>query len=412
MRSAIVLVGLFAACASPLPAGHCPRGARCDGGVPDGGVLDGSVPDGSSLPDGSGSDGGGCTTSPDSCPTGQFCDAGTCAAGCKGSGDCSGDTPLCDLARHTCVECLGAGDCPSGKLCSPSGRCVDGCDPSAGKGCPGTQTCCNKLCIDTATDELNCGGCSSVCDTTHAASATCVGGLCSYACSTGYDDCVKTGANLDGCETHITSSVSHCGGCGQACSTANNTARTCVARVCSYTCEAGFSDCVKTGANLDGCETAATSCGACTCGSGETCASMCCLYDSIGLTLGAGNANVVVNRSGTTAGAPPSRYDRSTGAAGPERIYAVTPTQDMKISVTLNATFDSVLYEKAGTCPAPGLTSGSPFSDAPGKSNETIGWAATANTTYYLFVDGYNAAASGSFALTITGCDLAKAGCP
>jgi len=59
----------------------------------------------------------------------------------------------------------------------------------------------------------------------------------------------------DGCETP-TNTTANCGGCGITCNLVNATAAGCNAGVCSYTCKPGFADCVKNGANTDGCETA------------------------------------------------------------------------------------------------------------------------------------------------------------
>ena len=103
-----------------------------------------------------------CISQNDNCPFDQYCtNADQCSVGCKSSNECAqlaaadggtaGDI-LCDTSKHQCVECLQQTDCPTGKLCSPSGACVDGCDVSAGSLCPGAQMCCSNLCIDTNDD--------------------------------------------------------------------------------------------------------------------------------------------------------------------------------------------------------------------------------------------------------------------
>ena len=52
------------------------------------------------------------------------------------------------------------------------------------------------------------------------------------------------GANTDGCET-ATTTTANCGGCGNACTLAHASAASCNGTTCSYTCNAGFADCVK-----------------------------------------------------------------------------------------------------------------------------------------------------------------------
>ncbi|MHC4836566.1 MAG: hypothetical protein ACYTF3_00040 [Planctomycetota bacterium] len=63
---------------------------------------------------------------------------------CGGGAPCDGDTPLCDDARGTCVQCLRDADCaghPNG------GQCVnntcEACDPNTNDGCGGNQLCCS-----------------------------------------------------------------------------------------------------------------------------------------------------------------------------------------------------------------------------------------------------------------------------
>jgi hypothetical protein len=232
-------------------------------------------------------DGGvGCQAANDQCPDGQYCQGSLCVPGCKNSAECA--PQLCNPARHQCVECVTVDDCPSGKLCSTSGRCADGCD--AARPCAGGLTCCDSVCIDTRSDVANCGGCGAACtggdtlccnsqcanpatSTVHCGGCgnacstlngapVCSSGSCSWSCTSGFAHCM-TGNT--GCDTDITT-VDNCGGCGNACNPMNATANRCTAGQCAYDCQPTALDCLKVGANVDGCESdahAITSCGVC-----------------------------------------------------------------------------------------------------------------------------------------------------
>jgi hypothetical protein len=330
--------------------------------------------------------GSACPCSPagspdgDSCPAGQFCDPQSlrCAVGCKSNGDCVGMGPAgdgglprtsCNTTLHQCVECLASADCPLGKLCSPSGVCVLGCD--SGHACPGGLSCCNSMCVDTTSDPLNCGtcgnscdvgnattccssqctdlntsvdncgmcgracstsnvavrhctvgqctpdcnsgrgdcnlpntndgceadltqpahcgSCNTVCDTTsgHSSAAFCNadGGICSYTCTGSFADCDSTPPDTNGCETDTSSDPAHCGGCAItfACDTTHSLGAFCSGGNCTYTgCKTGFDDCIMTAPDRDGCETPITtvsSCGGCNnaCSSSNESARACAL---------------------------------------------------------------------------------------------------------------------------------------
>jgi Stigma-specific protein, Stig1 len=194
-----------------------------------------------------------CAKSPDNCPSGQFCGQGMmCQLGCKTSNDCNGMGPAvdgglplttCNTTTHQCAECNDSSTCPLGKLCSPSGSCVIGCDST--HACPGGLTCCSSLCVDTTTDPLNCGACGSPCNA--GGNTTCCASTCS----------------------NITNSPDNCGSCGHVCSSAGVKTRSCTTGACTPTCSFGNGDCnaaVKNPPN-DGCETPVNTpqhCGTCT----------------------------------------------------------------------------------------------------------------------------------------------------
>jgi hypothetical protein len=258
-------------------------------------------------------DGAGCpcTSAPDSCPTGTYCASGTCAPGCKADAECTSPGAMrCSPSRHQCVACVVPNDCPSGQLCTASGACATGCDPAQGKTCAAGLTCCNKMCIDTASDPLNCGACGATCGgqlaccasqcvnllsdvgncgkcatacSTVNATASCSAGSCAWTCTAGFAHCASGNT---GCESSLTSTQS-CGGCGNACDVTNATAAMCDGMRCSYACKAGFGDCVQKGADTDGCESSLSTvlnCSACgrACDSAHSTPSACnagaCVY--------------------------------------------------------------------------------------------------------------------------------------
>ncbi len=250
-----------------------------------------------------------CTTSPDDCPAGQFCDSGQiCRVGCKAGSDCTGMGPAtdgglprtsCNTTLHQCAECTSNNQCPLGKVCSPAGVCAVGCDGT--HACAGGGTCCNSFCVDTTSDPLNCGvcgnpctgsanaccssscvdvtasvdncsSCGQACSSSEVATRNCVAGACAPICNFGRGDCNSLTVN-DGCETDLTA-ASNCGGCNIACAPVNNhqSSSACHnvlgggAATCQYTCMAPFVDCDTAAPDTNGCE----------CGSGNYCNGTTC----------------------------------------------------------------------------------------------------------------------------------------
>ena len=209
-----------------------------------------------------------CTRTPDTCPAGSYCnELFQCTLGCKKESDCqlSPAVPHCEATRHQCVECvIGGAPCMGGKTCSPSGTCAESCS-SPGTPCA-KGLCCQGLCVDTAADLLNCGGCGTSCVNTNG-TPTCASGACAWTCASGFTHC---DSGNTGCETNTRSDPAHCGACGKNCDNLNANGVSCGAGACDYkTCLAGFGDC--DGIRTNGCECACGATKGQACCPGNTC---------------------------------------------------------------------------------------------------------------------------------------------
>jgi hypothetical protein len=137
--------------------------------------------------------------------------------------------------------------CGAGSLCVGN-LCVAGCN--ATRPCPTGQSCCAGACADVQSSVVHCGGCDMNCRTPNGTPA-CRNGMCAVGmCTAPFADCDMMAAN--GCEADTLNDVSHCGGCGMACSTRGNATARCAAGRCEVTCNAGFADCDMDPSN--GCE--------------------------------------------------------------------------------------------------------------------------------------------------------------
>ncbi|MBL8680772.1 MAG: hypothetical protein JNK05_16455 [Myxococcales bacterium] len=190
------------------------------------------------------------------------CSNGMCDLRCSpGFGNCDNNIATgCEASLETNANCGRCmAPCGAGSTCNATLR---SCQAS----CTGTD--CGGACIDTTSSISHCGACGNVCPTLANAVPGCTAGRCQSNCAAGYGDCDANPAN--GCEAQLSSNAAHCGACGRPCSFPNATA-SCVGGACVLgTCNSGFANCDGNPAN--GCETntqtSADNCGGC----GRVCA--------------------------------------------------------------------------------------------------------------------------------------------
>ncbi len=175
------------------------------------------------------------------------CKYTSCAAGlgdCDGSGSCktpiTNDVANCGACGKTCSAANGTPKC-DGTTCG-----IQSCSSGFGN-CNGDVV---DGCEQTLKTLAHCGACGVACTRTNA-SPTCSTGTCAIAaCNAGYGNC--DGVDGNGCETDLTSTLTHCGACGNACSLAHATAACSAGSCVVSTCAAGYGDCDGIAAN--GCE--------------------------------------------------------------------------------------------------------------------------------------------------------------
>lgn len=277
--------GCGIACDPANATGDCASGAcrvgTCDAGFGD---CDMDPTNGCETSLLTASDCGGCGRT--CSPAGAIgeCATGTCGiAACDPNrGDCDGrpengcETLLttnsdCGMCRVPCAPAGGIGDCSTGTCrltaCTTPGTAD--CDGLSSNGC------------ETSTRTLSdCGGCGVPCSHM-GASSSCASGTCALAgCLPGFGNC--DGVDGNGCEQSL-DTMTHCGGCGNACTIANGTGE-CTTGSCRVaSCNPGWGNC--DGNHANGCEqplNTTTHCGGCGVGcslahAGESCSSGACL---------------------------------------------------------------------------------------------------------------------------------------
>jgi hypothetical protein len=166
-----------------------------------------------------------CTKSaPGTCPSGTTDCPGAERACCP-----VGGIPLCTTPDGCCsdAECSGGGLCVVGK-------CV--CRPG--------KTLCGKACVDTNSDDSNCGACNNICG----AGTKCCSGSC-VSCPTGGDClptqppvCVCPGSAPNTCVfggqricVNLKSNSLFCGNCGHHCRVGEDSTETCCNGACVNT---------------------------------------------------------------------------------------------------------------------------------------------------------------------------------
>ncbi len=174
----------------------------------------------------------------------------TCAtSACVLTNACAPNRADCnnDPADGCEVDLTQAANCGScGTACAePSPLCTAGAGTGGGFGCASgcsgsTPTRCSASCVDTTTDPLHCGGCTTACPVRANAAATCASSTCGFTCNANFADC--DGDPTNGCERSLLTDPVTCGACGTACSTQNLTPA-CAAGACSGVCNTGFGNC-------------------------------------------------------------------------------------------------------------------------------------------------------------------------
>jgi hypothetical protein len=161
----------------------------------------------------------------------------------------------------TCSRVNATATCGTG-ICS-IGSCNSGygnCDGLDPNGCE----------TNTNTTATHCGACGQACSSNNVPNPTCGSGMCNGACASGFGDC--NGNKLtDGCETSLTT-ITNCGSCGNSCAAPPNATPTCASSVCAYVCGTGFADCDGS-ADCECRTSAGFACvlNACNCLNGATC---------------------------------------------------------------------------------------------------------------------------------------------
>jgi hypothetical protein len=196
---------------------------------------------------------GACNSPCDMAGASEACENGMCQlTDCDaGFGDCDSEPyngceeslsslTHCGACAAPCSPQNATGDCSTG-TCAVS-ECSTpflDCDRDQANGCE----------ADSKTSLAHCGGCNTVCALENA-SESCINGSCTLqTCETGFGNCDNVDAN--GCEKALNTN-SHCGGCAIHCNL-NNATASCESLSCEIVeCDANYENCND--ATEDGCE--------------------------------------------------------------------------------------------------------------------------------------------------------------
>ena len=137
--------------------------------------------------------------------------------------------------------------------------------------CMTGQTVCSNACVNTQTDNANCGACGNSC----IAGQMCALGRCAVTCGATLATCTPPDAGVDGGSAAYCADLANdrfnCGACGLACPPGN----ICVNRMCQVSCVAGQTLCGGTCRDL---QSDVQNCGGCgmACAAGQVCSSGAC----------------------------------------------------------------------------------------------------------------------------------------
>ena len=209
----------------------------------------------------------GCTGAPPdpcaqvTCDTGKKCVSGICEWDCQ-----TGQTECADGCVDTKSDNANCGACTN--KCGDGNICKDSqCTPD----CKDGEQLCNSACVDTKTDDKNCGACGTTCDS--GKNEKCTDGSCKVVCPDGQTEC--SGECFD-----TKTENQHCGACGTAC----KDGEICKDGTCELNCTNGTTACTDKCVNT---QSDRENCGACgtACKTGEVCsAGKCALSCQEGLT--------------------------------------------------------------------------------------------------------------------------------
>jgi len=183
---------------------------------------------------------------------GGECAVKTCSPGYADCNQAAADGCETDLAEHTHCGTCNAACAPAAPLCVPtttgSFTCGNDCTALA-------PTLCGKECVDLTTSVTHCGACTTVCATPANGQPSCVASVCSFTCDSGFHACgTRCASNAD---------PATCGAACTACAAPAGGGATCSNGVCGFTCNTGFHTCGATCASNTDIATCGTSCAPC-----------------------------------------------------------------------------------------------------------------------------------------------------